>query len=470
MFIRDTIQEYKKENAELVNYIEKILESKKGDWDLGIKSEDELTKMLLYEYSTGIEKVTKGKMRATEVLDKLSERLGKFRLGDFRKGEDDHITYGKDSVTSHEYTKKCRIDTRFGAHTIGYEKDGKKVDSVVLFDGAQRNDDGILLSGVDLSDLTDIRHTAFHEWTHVMEKTLIPRNELEEQDMILRDGESVYINAGLSPDFTMEQYQKFIDEVGTSDEPVLFAGVSTIEINKIKSPNSRIMHNMISEGFTEKISQLIMDAHGFEIKDPTRYHIQVKVADKVLSEKGLDNGVAQYLRGSQVIIRNLESRQIEGQDALHYMNNFIKIMPDLDSYFRGRLDKETMDALRSETGAIWDKTEDEKVQFVQERLELLKKFKRINPDVAKDFLEKAVWYPELKDEFFRKVDCEFMNMNTIEEALLSGNISVEGMNRAGAKMNGQMAQVRDLTQGQSLAEAKASFQAAMAEKENEQVK
>lgn len=71
---------------------------------------------------------------------------------------------------------------------------------------------------------------------------------------------------------------------------------------------------------------------------------------------------------------------------------------------------------------------------------------------------------------FRKVNCEFMNMNTIEEALLSGKISVEGMNRAGAKMNGQMAQVLDLTKGQSLAEAKASFQTAMAEKENEQVK
>ncbi len=63
-----------------------------------------------------------------------------------------------------------------------------------------------------------------------------------------------------------------------------------------------------------------------------------------------------------------------------------------------------------------------------------------------------------------------MNMNTIEEALFSGKISVEGMNRAGVKMNGQMAQVRDLTQGQSLEEAKAAFQTAMAEKENEQVK
>lgn len=63
-----------------------------------------------------------------------------------------------------------------------------------------------------------------------------------------------------------------------------------------------------------------------------------------------------------------------------------------------------------------------------------------------------------------------MNMNSIEEALLSGKISVEGINRAGAKMNGQIAQVMELTNGQSLAEAKASFQTAMDAKANEQVK
>ena len=57
-----------------------------------------------------------------------------------------------------------------------------------------------------------------------------------------------------------------------------------------------------------------------------------------------------------------------------------------------------------------------------------------------------------------------MNMNTIEESILGGQISVEGMNLAGEKMNAQMEQVRDLTQGQSLTEAKATFQTVMFEK------
>ena len=72
-------------------------------------------------------------------------------------------------------------------------------------------------------------------------------------------------------------------------------------------------------------------------------------------------------------------------------------------------------------------------------------------------------YREYK-KLIRKVDCNFMNIETIENSILSGVISAKGMNEAGVKMNRQMAQVMELTQGQNLEDAKTAFQSKMAEK------
>lgn len=58
-----------------------------------------------------------------------------------------------------------------------------------------------------------------------------------------------------------------------------------------------------------------------------------------------------------------------------------------------------------------------------------------------------------------------MNIETIENSILSGAVSIEGMNAAGVKINNQMAQVMELTNGQNLEAAKNTFQTKFAEQQ-----
>ena len=68
-------------------------------------------------------------------------------------------------------------------------------------------------------------------------------------------------------------------------DEILFNGISTIEINERKSPNRRIMHNKISEGGTELISQKIMEHLGRPY-EKGRYENQAKFVGKVFESLG----------------------------------------------------------------------------------------------------------------------------------------------------------------------------------------
>lgn len=335
MDIKDFVEKYKAEDPKLFEYIGRLVEEKaqEGKWDKGIDEESEdLTQMLIYEYATSLEKITKGKVSAKFVVDKLSKQMGKMRYGEYKKGLDEDVTYDNVPVTSREYTEMCRVRSNFGAHAPTYVEDGKEKCAIVLFDNSQQydyNGKPVTLTGIDLSNLSDVRGTAFHEWSHIMEKCFIKASDLKKEDIIYKEGDSTYINACLSPDLTMEEYKDYIanvDNLLQSDEEVMFGGISTIEINERKSPNRRIMHNQISEGATELLSRLVMKEVGDEVIDPTRYANKVKFVERVFKSQGIDGAVATYVTDSRALTRELEERKIDGQSLLHYSSRHLDFL------------------------------------------------------------------------------------------------------------------------------------------------
>lgn len=339
MDIKDIVEKYKAEDPKLFEYIGRLVEEKarEGKWDKGIDDESkDLTQMLIYEYATSLEKITKGKVSAKFVVDKLSSQMGKMRYGEYKKGLDEDVTYDNVPVTSKEYTEMCRVKSNFGAHAPTYMEDGKEKCAIVLFDNSQQydyNGKPVTLTGIDLSNLSDVRGTAFHEWSHIMEKCFIKASDLKKEDIIYKEGESTYINACLSPDLTMEEYKDYIanvDNLLQSDEEVMFGGISTIEINERKSPNRRIMHNQISEGATELLSRLVMKEVGDEVIDPTRYEDKVKFVEKVFKSQGIDEAVAIYITDSRALTRELEERKIDGQSLLHYSSRHLDFLGNVE--------------------------------------------------------------------------------------------------------------------------------------------
>lgn len=337
MDIDELFKKYQEEdNKGLIEYIKGIVEDKsqKGQWDKGIDGKsDNLTTMLLYEYSIAIEQLTKGKVTSRQVIDKLSTQMGKLRFGDFKKNIDDEVNYDNKSVTSDDYKKECRIDNHVGAHAPTYvDKNGKMKTAIALFDDKQEFN-GTRLSGIDLNDLSDIRGTIFHEWTHVMEKQIVRASDIKKEDIIHKNGDSTYINAMVNINWSMQEFEDYIsniDSIMESNQEITFGGISTIEINKRKNPNKRIMHNQISEGATEFIARKVMEVVGDKVKHPDRYEEQVEIIGRIFESKGLEKAISLYLTEPHKVINFLE----EKKDLLHYLSEYIN-----DTSFLGKLRK-----------------------------------------------------------------------------------------------------------------------------------
>ena len=125
--------------SHLLKYIQEVVQVQNqiGKWDNGPKENNNLTEILIYEYATSLEKITKGKITSKLVIDKLAKQLGTLRYGDFQKGIDDNITYDNYSVTSITYKQNFRIKSKFGAHTIDYLDNNQEKSAIVLFDNKQ---------------------------------------------------------------------------------------------------------------------------------------------------------------------------------------------------------------------------------------------------------------------------------------------------------------------------------------------
>ncbi|MBP3502245.1 MAG: hypothetical protein J6K42_02040 [Clostridia bacterium] len=199
-----------------------------------------------------------------------------------------------------------------------------------MFDNRQNfvNSAGIsyTLSGIDLHDLSDIRGTIFHEWTHVMEKSILQASELTSDDIVHIDGDSKYINAMVDNSQSMQDFGNYIANVNnliSSNATITFNGISTIEINQNKNPHNRIMHNQISEGATEYIARLVTEMVGDKVIDPDRYKTQVDFVRKIFESLGVDEALTTYFTAPHKLISKLENMKVKDTDVLHYLSDFV---------------------------------------------------------------------------------------------------------------------------------------------------
>lgn len=443
--IDEIFSNYQNSNNQLIEKIKEVCSKKQEKWDLGIEGNSQnLTYLLIYEYASSIEKISNGKLTAEFVIEKLAENMGVLRYGDFRNGIDDNIKYNSQPVTSDSYKEQCRVNSNFGAHEVDIE-DGDKIKcAIVLFDNSQKYTDKEgnehTLSGIDLNDLDDIRHTIFHEWTHIMEKSYAKASDLRREDILLEQGHSTYINSYLSPDLEISEYKDFIDNVDNllkSDKEILFGGISTIEVNEDKSPDRRIMHNQISEGCTEYISRLVMQNIGAKVKDESRYADQVEFAKKIFESNGLDNSIEAYFTSSNKVISFIENNEVKGKDLLHYADDLITFLGKLESTCKDEIIKsgnnpDIMEALKGKIVSFWEVGKSEEIDEYSKNLmdEFLGRDYESSSNF-KEMLVRALKYPKEKQEFDEFLENGLIaeNKKSNEEEPYNDNMNNDNSNK-----------------------------------------
>lgn len=305
--LEDVNDSLNKKKQEKIDFIREII--KQRDYDSVCLDrngeEQEVLTLLLYEYAQGIENVTNGRMKFKEVAEQLTGLLGKLRFGWWRES-DSNVRYGRCiddpegmSVSSEEYKQATK---NFGAGTCEY------------YDESSKYKVAIALLRTDLKNLNDIRHTLFHEWTHAMEKCLIP---------IEAAGRDGIPNEKFLDDGRLFNNARRISETGE----LLFCGVSTSEIDE--NDNITQMHNQIDEGFVEEIAKKVMTSLGYTIDDPDRYYIKCRVANQIMSGRGEARTITEFLTKPYVIIDELENIDMNLQDGrkvtdiLHFVSDAI---------------------------------------------------------------------------------------------------------------------------------------------------
>lgn len=420
---------------------EKIAQTK-GNWDTSINliSGDsiggvDISQLLAYEYCLASERITNGKVSFESMLDKLFDGVRKFRIGNPVQGMDDECLYGKgfDDPTAIPVTSKLyRMVMNAGAQHLDYFKDGDFTGAVFIYERGTikafaQDENGnpvdMTTDGIDFSDLrsgqsllTNLRQTAFHEWTHNSEKEIIePTEDTIDYEYQSEDGktyrnydtvnsyvayqnisgiqEPQYIistkrdsigdrkryfqdkNGNLRPlsevDFGLEHIQLDVDYCFST-------GLTTREV----MPNGEtIIHNIITEGVVEETARAMIRAIEPQVIDidEEKYPEYVEMADRVISSRDISLGedgqgqtYADFLMHSSVLKRDLESRTVvldDGSrvDGLHYISDyanrvqngqtrksqFYRNMP----YVAGKLNlsKEQIDSVRQSN--LWQKRE-----------------------------------------------------------------------------------------------------------------
>lgn len=395
--VEELLAFYQETDSERYNLVKDKIEQTKGNWDTTIdlvsgSSRDsvDISQLLAYEYCLASERITYGKVSFEDMLDKLFDGVKKFKIGNPVLGMDDECLYGKgfDDTTAIPVTSKLyRMVMNAGAQHLDYFKDGKFIGAVFIYErgtikGFAKDEDGnpvdMKIDGIDFSDLskgqsllTNLRQTAFHEWTHNAEKQVIDstsptidyeyqsedgktyRNyerinsyvtsenigNLQEPQYIIstqRDSQGNrkrYFqdkNGNLRPlsevDFGLEKKQ-----LGT--EYCFSSGLTTREV----LPNGETrMHNIITEGFVEETARAMIRAIDPQVRDidEEKYPEYVEMAKRVIESRDVNLGeneqgqtYADFLMHSSELKRDLESRTVvldDGSkvDGLHYISNY----------------------------------------------------------------------------------------------------------------------------------------------------
>lgn len=395
--VEELLAFYQETDSERYNLVKDKIEQTKGNWDTTIdlvsgSSRDsvDISQLLAYEYCLASERITYGKVSFEDMLDKLFDGVKKFKIGNPVLGMDDECLYGKgfDDTTAIPVTSKLyRMVMNAGAQHLDYFKDGKFTGAVFIYErgtikGFAKDENGnpvdMKIDGIDFSDLskgqsllTNLRQTAFHEWTHNAEKQVIDstsptidyeyqsedgktyRNyerinsyvtsenigNLQEPQYIIstqRDSQGNrkrYFqdkNGNLRPlsevDFGLEKKQ-----LGT--EYCFSSGLTTREV----LPNGETrMHNIITEGFVEETARAMIRAIDPQVRDidEEKYPEYVEMAKRVIESRNVNLGeneqgqtYADFLMHSCELKRDLESRTVvldDGSkvDGLHYISNY----------------------------------------------------------------------------------------------------------------------------------------------------
>ena len=329
------LSQYDKTDHERLEKVKQALEKKNG-WDKTIETEDgnkiDIALLLAYEYSIGIENITKGKINFDTALENLMS-IDKLILGNFKENDDD-ILYGKSFedetmifANSKEYYDNVRKST--GAMNFTYfDKNGKLSRAVALYKEV-RDENGIKIKeGATFKDLADLRDTVFHEVTHTMEQSIV--KEGEEQFYTSTDGRK-YANFDNVTSFRKmevvngERRLSDIIELPKEEQFGISYGMSTKEMAQ---DGTLIIHNQVTEGFVQATSIAIMRSLGFPEEEigTTKYFEKVQLAQKVIEARdsalGEGQTFADFNTNSYKVKYELERIQVGEKNGLQYISDY----------------------------------------------------------------------------------------------------------------------------------------------------
>ena len=440
--VQELLATYHEIDTERFELVKKKIEQTNGNWDttIDLVSENsresvDISQLLAYEYCLASERITDGKVSFETMLDKLFDGVKKFRIGNPVLGMDDECLYGKsfDDPTAIPVTSKLyRMVMNDGAQHLDYFKDGNFTGAVFIYErgiikGFAKDENGnpvdMKIDGIDFSDLskgqsllTNLRQTAFHEWTHNSEKEVIdttsPTIDYEyqsEDGKTYRNYEKInsYVTSENIGSIQEPQYiistqrdsqgnrkRYFQDRSGNlrplgevdfglekkqlGTEYCFSSGLTTREV----LPNGETrMHNIITEGFVEGTARAMIRAIDLQVMDidEEKYPEYVEMAKRVIESRDVSLGArgqgktyADFLMHSSILKKDLESRTVlldngSKVDGLHYIadyadrvqsgqtrkSQFYRSMPNVAGKLN--LSKAQIDAVRKSN--LWQKRE-----------------------------------------------------------------------------------------------------------------
>lgn len=275
--------------------VKNLINEKNGKWDIGCIQNPNILNDLLCEYIKTLSSISG--LTEDFILQKLRNELEVLRFGDFTS--QDNFLYDGINVNSYDFKNKYRNNGGFGAITLD-TVNGKK--AVYVFDGSGN------YYGINLSDLNDIKHTLYHELTHVMEESLV-----DNKGIINLQNNSAIVTGNCSPHKEFEQY---LNE--RNEKQIYTKGIVTHEF---KNSGDKIYHNMISEGCTELIARLILEKNNIPIPHSNRYIEYITMA-KILFDYYGENALKDYLTDSSKLINFFINEKIADTNLLFYADHF----------------------------------------------------------------------------------------------------------------------------------------------------
>lgn len=275
--------------------VKNLINEKNGKWDIGCIQNPNILNDLLCEYIKTLSSISG--LTEDFIFQKLRNELEVLRFGDFTS--QDNFLYDGINVNSYDFKNKYRNNGGFGAITLD-TVNGKK--AVCVFDGSGN------YYVINLSDLNDIKHTLYHELTHVMEESLV-----DNKGIINLQNNSAIVTGNCSPHKEFEQY---LNE--RNEKQIYTKGIVTHEF---KNSGDKIYHNMISEGCTELIARLILEKNNIPIPHSNRYIEYITMA-KILFDYYGENALKDYLTDSSKLINFFINEKIADTNLLFYADHF----------------------------------------------------------------------------------------------------------------------------------------------------